>query len=169
MSTRDIIVHTSTNVFAGSGTTSIALRAMIYYLCRNPKTMAKLIQEIDEADCLGVLSYPISYKQSKDHIPYVEAVMKESMRIHPGIGLLLERYVPDGGAEICGQHIPAGTVVGVNAWVTHHDPIRFSPTPISSFQSAGQILVRRRRLRWNDLFSPSEPGLVHALGVTSLS
>ena len=128
MSTRDIIVHTSTNVFAGSGTTSIALRAIIYYLCRNPKAMDKLIKEIDEADRQGLLSNPISYKQSKDTIPYIEAVMKESMRIHPGIGLLLERHVPEGGAEICGQYIPGGTVVGVNAWVTHHDPKVF-PNP----------------------------------------
>ena len=128
ISTRDIIVHTSTNVFAGSGTTSIALRAMIYYLCRNPKTMVKLVKDIDEADRQGRLSNPISYKQSKENIPYIEAVMKETMRIHPGIGLLLERYVPQGGAEICGQYIPGGTVVGVNAWVTHHDPKVF-PNP----------------------------------------
>ena len=96
MSSRDIIVHTSTNVFAGSGTTSITLLAMIYYLCRDPKTMAKLIKEIDKADWQGLLSSPISYKQSNDDIPYVEAVMKESMRIYPGIGLLLERHVPEG-------------------------------------------------------------------------
>lgn len=128
MSTRNIIVHTSTNVFAGSWTTLMALRAMIYYLWQNPKTMAKLIKEIDEADRQGSLSNPVSYKQSKDYIPYIEAVIKESMRIHPGIGLLLERHVPEGGAEICGQYIPGGTIVGVNAWVAHHDPKVFLNT-----------------------------------------
>jgi cytochrome P450 len=35
MSTRDIVVHLSTNVFAGSDTTAIALRAIIYFLCRS--------------------------------------------------------------------------------------------------------------------------------------
>ena len=128
MSTRDIVVHTSTNVFAGSGTTSITLRTIIYYLCRYPMTKDKLVKEIDEADRQGILSNPITYKQTKENIPYIEAVMKESLRIHPGIGLLLERHVPEGGAEICGQYIPGGTIVGVNAWVTHHDPNVF-PEP----------------------------------------
>ena len=90
--------------------------------------LLKMVEEIDEADRQGLLSNPISYKQSKDSIAYIEAVMKESMRIHPGIGLLLERHVPEGSAEICGQYIPGGTVVGVNAWVTHHDPKVF-PNP----------------------------------------
>ena len=128
MSTRDIVVHTSTNVFAGSGTTSIALRTIIHNLCRYPMTMDKMVKEIDEADRQGRLSNPITYKQTKEYIPYIEAVVKESMRIHPGIGFLLERHVPKGGAEICGQYIPGGTIVGVNAWVTHHDPNVF-PEP----------------------------------------
>lgn len=121
MSTREIVVHTSTNVFAGSGTTSIALRTIIHCLCRYPTTKEKLVKEIDEADRQGSLSNPVTYKQTKENIPYIEAVMKESMRVHPGIGLLLERHVPKEGAEVCGQYIPGGTIVGVNAWVTHHD------------------------------------------------
>jgi cytochrome P450 len=50
MSTRDVIVHLSTNVFADSDTTAIALRAIIYFLLRNPEIMDKVIAEIDEAD-----------------------------------------------------------------------------------------------------------------------
>lgn len=45
--------------------------------------------------------------------------MKESMRVHPGVGDPLERYVPAGGAEICGYHLPEGTVVSVSAPVVH--------------------------------------------------
>ena len=29
--------------------------------------------------------------------------------------------VPDGGAELCGHFLPAGTVVGMHAWVIHRD------------------------------------------------
>lgn len=128
MSTRDVIVHLSTNVFAGSDTTAIALRAMLYFLYRNPEKMKKLVDEIDTADREGKLSEQISLKEATTHIPFIVAVRKEAMRLHPSIGLLMERHVPSGGVEICGQHIPGGTIVGINPWVVQHDASVF-PNP----------------------------------------
>lgn len=122
MCTRDIIVHLSTNVFAGSDTTAIALRAAIYFLIKNPEKMQKTLAEIDAADQEGKLSEPISYKESITHLPYTCAVIKEAMRLHPSVGLLMERHVPPQGAEICGKYIPGGTIVGINPWVLQHDP-----------------------------------------------
>jgi cytochrome P450 len=46
--------------------------------------------------------------------------MKEAMRLHPGVGFPLERYVPPPGAEICGHRLPAGTNVSISAPVIHH-------------------------------------------------
>lgn len=43
------------------------------------------------------------------------------MRLHPGVGLPLERVVPKGGTTMCGKFLPEGTTVGINAWVVHHD------------------------------------------------
>ena len=54
-------------------------------------------------------------------MPYLQAVMKEAMRMHPAVGISMPRYVPSGGAEIGGRYYPEGTVVGVNAWVIHRD------------------------------------------------
>jgi cytochrome P450 len=128
MSTRDIIVHLSGNVFAGSDTTAIALRTILYYLTKEPEKMRKLVKEIDEMTAVNKLSDPVSYKEASTHLPYLNAVIKEAIRIHPSVGLLLERHVPPGGAFICGKHIPEGTIVGINAWVTQHDPEVF-PNP----------------------------------------
>ena len=50
-----------------------------------------------------------------------QAVLKEAMRCHPGVAMPLERLVPEGGAEFCGVSLPAGTVVGVNPAVIHHN------------------------------------------------
>ncbi|KAL2000136.1 hypothetical protein VTN02DRAFT_3523 [Thermoascus thermophilus] len=130
LSTRDIVVHLSTNVFAGSDTTAIALRAVIYFLIRHPEKMAKVRAELDAADREGKLSSPVSYRESITHLPYLGAVLKESMRLHPSVGLILERHVPRSGATICGRHIPGGTIVGINAWVLHRDPHVF-PDPDS--------------------------------------
>ena len=66
----------------------------------------------------GKYSEPVTYRQSLQ-MPYLQAVLKEALRIHPATGLPLGRQVPEGGASICGSFFPAGTVVGVNSWVAH--------------------------------------------------
>lgn len=118
-STRDAIVNLSTNVFAGSDTTAIALRAILYFLMRNPAEMARVMTEIDTAISENKISNPISYHESTTHLPYMGAVIKEALRLHPSVGLILEREVPDSGVDICGKHIPGGTTVGINAWVVN--------------------------------------------------
>lgn len=47
--------------------------------------------------------------------------MKEAMRCHPGVSFPLERVVPEAGAVLCGVHLEAGTIVGINPAVIHHD------------------------------------------------
>ncbi|OQE14085.1 hypothetical protein PENSTE_c039G08490 [Penicillium steckii] len=121
MSTKDVMVHLSANVFAGSDTTAIALRAVFYLLMRNPHVLAKLQSEIDTAADKGNLGNPISYQESTTYLPYLGAVLKEAMRLHPSTGLIIEREVPKEGAVICGKQIPGGTIVGINAWVVHRD------------------------------------------------
>lgn len=120
MSTRDVVVHLSGNVFAGSDTTAIALRAVIYFLCRNPRVKAALLDEIDAASAAGKLSTPISYREAAS-LPYLQSVLKESVRFHSSVGLLMERHVPPQGVEIDGHFLPGGTIVGINPWVTNYN------------------------------------------------
>ena len=80
--------------------------------------MAKAVEEIDNADRQGALSQPISYKEATSSLPYLGAVVKEAMRLHPSVGFLMERHTPPQGATICGQYVPGGTIVGINPWVT---------------------------------------------------
>ena len=47
--------------------------------------------------------------------------MKEAMRVHPGVGFPLERYVPSEGATILGKDLPGGTIVSMSAPVVHQD------------------------------------------------
>ncbi|KAB8068606.1 cytochrome P450 [Aspergillus leporis] len=128
LSTRDLIVHLSANVFAGSDTTAVALRSILYHLINHPDAMTKVRAEIDTADQEGKLSPLISYQESITHLPYFGAVMKEAMRLHPSVGLIVERHVPKQGVILCGQFIPGGTTVGINPWVVHRDATVF-PQP----------------------------------------
>ncbi|PPJ60736.1 hypothetical protein CBER1_02380 [Cercospora berteroae] len=147
MSTRDIVVHLSGNVFAGSDTTAIALRAVIYFLCRNPDCMRKLVGDIDAADREGKLSRLITYKETCQ-LPYLNGVLKESIRLHSSVGLLMERHVPKQGVEINGHYLKAGTIVGINPWVTNHNEDVFPQA--SSFKPERWLEASRGQLRGMD-------------------
>lgn len=108
------------NVFAGSDTTSISLNATYYNIIKNPRVQVKLRAELDDAHARGALSDPPSFAETQA-LPYLQAVLKEALRMHPAVGLCLWRIVPAGGATLAGQYFPAGTNVGVNCWVAHRN------------------------------------------------
>lgn len=112
---------TSSNILAGSDTTAIFLRTMFHELLTHESTLVRLRAELDEAAARSNLSETATWKESIA-LPYLNACFKEAGRIHPPFGLHLERVVPAGGLEVCGKMLPAGTIVGMNAWVVHRDP-----------------------------------------------
>ena len=111
--------------FAGSETTAISLAAVFYYLLKNPPSYEKLMTELDTAIEDGIMedrpSGVVTWTESQK-MPYLDACIKETFRLHPAVGLPLERVVPPQGAEICGELVPGGTIVGCNAWVIHRRP-----------------------------------------------
>lgn len=94
------------NMVAGSDTTAISLSAILYYLLKNRGAFKKLREEVDALEQDGKEVH-ITYKESQD-MPYLQAVMKEALRMHPATGLPLERVVPAGGATICDRFFPEG-------------------------------------------------------------
>lgn len=111
---------TTSNILAGSDTTAISLRSIIYYVLKHPRSLEKLTNELRQAKQEGRLSATVTWKEAQN-LEYLDACIKEAGRLHPATGLVLERVVPSGGMNICGKHFKAGTVVGMNAWVVHRD------------------------------------------------
>jgi cytochrome P450 len=113
------------NIIAGSDTTAVSLSAILYYLLHNPLAFQKLRSEIKKAGEEGKCTFPqIKFSESQT-LPYLQAVIKEALRMHPATGLPLWRVVPAPGAEISGHYFPGGTVIGVNTWVAHNNPTVF--------------------------------------------
>lgn len=109
------------NIVAGSDTTAILVRAIIYYVLKNPIVKERLQRELEDANP----TTPVSNAKAKK-LPYFDAVIRECMRIHPGIGLMLERVVPEGGLKLTdGTTLPPGMIVGMNAWVVNQDKAIF--------------------------------------------
>jgi cytochrome P450 len=108
--------------FAGSDTTAISLRALFYHLCKNPAAYRRCVDEILDFDGRGELSEYVTYYEAQ-RMPYFQACMREALRMHPAVGQLLERVVPEGGATIDGVFLPAGVIVGMNPWVAARDKV----------------------------------------------
>ncbi|KAM5350977.1 hypothetical protein ACJ41O_003700 [Fusarium nematophilum] len=121
---REIVTHALGNITAGSDTTSTTMRSIIYYCLKNPETYQKLSEEVRTRCTL-----PVTFASARD-LPYLDAVIKEALRIHPPMAIMLGRTVPKGGATIGGYYMPGGTEVGINAWVLQRDPQVF-PEPES--------------------------------------
>lgn len=116
---REVMTHAFGNISAGSDTTATAMRSIIFHILKHRHVYDRLCKEIRDN-----LTLPVSWSQAKD-LPYLSAVMREGIRIHPSVGMMLVRTVPSEGATICGQHFEAGVEVGINPWVVHRDPIVF--------------------------------------------
>ncbi|KAL4752995.1 hypothetical protein BDW72DRAFT_201954 [Aspergillus terricola var. indicus] len=113
----DILATAGANVGAGSDTTAISLSSTLYHLLRNPRCLAKLRDEIESA---GIGAETPAFKSTQE-MPYLQAVLKEALRIHPRTGFPLFRVVPKGGQVLAGQFFPEGVNVGINSRVLHYD------------------------------------------------
>lgn len=121
MTKLDLVTMCQSNIGAGSDTTAITLSSIMYHLLKYPQTYKRLQDDIDVAARDGRIDDPITFKQSQTELPYLQAVIKEALRIHSATGLPMQRVVPAEGAQIAGRLIPGGASVGINAWVAHRN------------------------------------------------
>lgn len=121
--TPEILEQESVNpILAGSDSVGAHLRAVVLYVATNPRVLTKLLNEIDAADEQGLLSDIPQFDEVKKHIPYIELVHKEALRIYPITGGYLPREVTKGGATVCGYFLPEGTNVGFQQWAVSRNP-----------------------------------------------
>lgn len=113
-------------VGAGADTVSATLQAFWYYLIHNPQHLAKLREEIDGAAKSGKLSSIVSYAEARD-LPFLQACVKETFRIHPAVAHGLGRVVGKGGVQIGDQVFAEGVHLSVNPWVIHRSKEFFGP------------------------------------------
>lgn len=115
--------------------------------------MAKLYAELDAAN----LPLPASY-DSVRNLPYLSAVLREAMRMHPAVGMIMERIVPSGGLALPdGRFVAPGTIVGMNPWVVHRnqeifgaDADRFNPDRWLKGEDEDEETYRERLKRMKD-------------------
>ncbi|KAL3292811.1 cytochrome P450 [Colletotrichum asianum] len=107
--TQEVYVET----IAGSDTTATAIRMILLSLLSNPSAFAALRAEIDAGIASGILSFPVKDSEAKA-MPYLQAVIREGLRLYPPSTGVVSKEVPQGGDVIHGYKLPAGTQLGEN-------------------------------------------------------
>lgn len=122
-----------TLIAASSDTSSTCLAATLYYLSRpeNRSCCDRLLDEL-KAAFPGEDIEQIRSGAQLNSCTYLRACIDEALRISPPVPGLLPREVLSGGMVIDGQHIPAGTDIGVPLYALHHNEEYF--TLPSSYQ-----------------------------------
>lgn len=115
----DVVSMAATNVVAGSDTTALALRAMFYYLLKDPtSSLKKLIEEVDSfydnAFPGGIFPFDVV-----NRMPYLQACMYEALRLHPAIGQTLPRVVPTEGLSYGKYFVPRGVSTNQAPLLSH--------------------------------------------------
>ncbi|XP_038681308.1 cytochrome P450 76T24-like [Tripterygium wilfordii] len=102
---------------AGTDTTSSTLEwAMAELLC-NPEKLTKAQTELRK-----VIGKDEIVEESKiTELPYLRAVVKETLRLHPPGPFLVPRKA-NSDVEICGFRVPESAQILVNVWAMGRDP-----------------------------------------------
>ncbi|KAK3368610.1 putative benzoate 4-monooxygenase cytochrome P450 [Podospora didyma] len=104
-----------TNAFsisiAGSEGTATALTGTTFLLLRHPAVYRKAVDEVRGAFSSET---EITTSNIAGRLPFLDAVLHESMRLYPPVPITLPRRVPGDGEVIDGRFVAEGCTVGVN-------------------------------------------------------
>ena len=107
---------------AGHETTANALTFTWYLLSQNPDVEKEMHEELR-----SVLQGRVPTAEDVAKLPYMKAVLAESMRLYPPAWAIGREVITE--CEVGGYALPRGAVVLVCQWVTHRDA-RYWPDPL---------------------------------------
>jgi sterol 14-demethylase len=115
-------------MFAGHHTSSGTAAWTLIELLRHPDVLAGVVAELDELYQDG---RSVSFQALRE-IPVLESALKEALRLHPPLVLLMRVAKQD--VDIAGHLVPAGTMVAASPAVSNRiaadfpEPDRFDPS-----------------------------------------
>ena len=105
-------------IAGGTESSAVTVEWAISELLRKPEIFKKATEELDRV--IG----RDRWVEEKDivNLPYIDAIAKETMRLHPVAPMLVPRFSRED-IKISGYDIPKDTRVLVNVWTIGRDPI----------------------------------------------
>ncbi|XP_026378020.1 7-ethoxycoumarin O-deethylase-like [Papaver somniferum] len=104
-------------VVVGTDTSGVTVEWVMAELLKHPKIMKNAQEELD-----NVVGRNNNVEESHiSRLPYLGAILKETLRLNP-VGPLLASRCPSSSCNVGGYVIPKGAQVFVNAWAIQRDP-----------------------------------------------
>lgn len=100
-------------VVAGTDTTATGLKTIMLHVMTRPEIYRTLQTEIEEGLSQELISSPVKDAEAR-RLPFLQAVIKEGLRIRSPAGGAFFKTVPRGGDVLGGVFLPGGTEVGVS-------------------------------------------------------
>ncbi|KAL0347117.1 UNVERIFIED_CONTAM: Iridoid oxidase [Sesamum calycinum] len=125
LSVKNVTIVLLEMFFGGTETTSGTIEWGMAELLRHPSSMKKIQEEIDRV----VGRSRMVEESDLNELPYLQATVKEILRLYPPIQMLLPRRAMED-TEFMGYVVPKNTQIFVNAWAIHRDPAAW-PDPLS--------------------------------------
>ncbi|EFY86969.1 putative elymoclavine monooxygenase [Metarhizium acridum CQMa 102] len=136
-------------VAGGSDTTSYTLACAFFYILSSPEIYAKLVKELDEN--VAFIRDTFDYNKIQN-LSYLNAVIKETLRISVPVPGCLPRIVPESGTTLGSVYLPAGTAVSISQQsISFHETIFPSPEKFIPERWLGN--EAQRLDKWNVAFS----------------
>ncbi|KAF7843649.1 cytochrome P450 71A1-like [Senna tora] len=104
-------------LIGGTQTSAITVEWAMSELLRKPEILKEATKELDKV--IGKERW--IEEQDILKLPYIKAIVKETMRLHPALPTLVPRLALED-SNINGYDIPKGTQVLVNVWAIGRDP-----------------------------------------------
>ena len=103
---------------AGQQTTATTLTYLVWRLSQHPEWQQRLQTEVRalEPDYTNIPAL-----EDTEACPILNAVVRETLRLHPAASGRQERVVPSGGRTYSGVYLPGGTTVIGPTLVLHHN------------------------------------------------
>ncbi|KAK9115999.1 hypothetical protein Sjap_014946 [Stephania japonica] len=120
LSESDMIAVLWEMIFRGTDTVAILLEWILARMVLHPDIQSKAQAEIDRCVGGGDGHRPVS-DSDLPNLPYLQAIVKETLRVHPPGPLLSWARLAIHDVHIGKNFIPAGTTAMVNMWAITHD------------------------------------------------
>ena len=130
---------------AGTLTSSYALVGATYHILANMSVFQRLMDELSKA--IPDASNPPPLR-TLEQIPYLVAIVQETLRMFPGVAHRLQRIFPDRNLQYKDWCIPSGTPVSMTTLFIHNnpsiysDPFVFQPERWLPLHTEGQRLQK---------------------------